>query len=201
MNGVNTNSEGVTAYRNVNIVYSDLTQQYNALVDVLQEQAVSVALFASPDCFQHYSDGILIPEQCSLSDFSNGCKVNHAVLAVGYGNYQNAGNTNTNQKNPAYIRYKNSYGENYGDGGYINIAATALPSDYAATTQCTKGLLNTLYNPMYPVNSACDGEICGESNLTSSANSIAKPYSSSDNGIYMAVPVATLLSMVIAFAF
>lgn len=201
MNSVDS-SQGVLAYDNKYLTSEDPNEQFDSIVGVLQQQAVSVVLYAKADCFAHYSSGILIPEQCRSSQITDDCTVDHAVLAVGYGNYQNADNTDPNQADPAYLTIKNSWGDGWGENGYIRMVATALPTDYALTSQCTSGLLNVFYQPMYPTQSQCTGDMCGEANLTSSANSIPTELLYSGSNGFFTLPLVTAgLSMIFAFAF
>ncbi|XP_061676257.1 procathepsin L-like isoform X2 [Syngnathoides biaculeatus] len=66
---------------------------------------VSVAVDASRPTFAFYSSGVYDDASCSR-------KVNHAVLAVGYGAL----------RGKPYWLVKNSWGFSYGDGGYIRMA-------------------------------------------------------------------------------
>ncbi|KAF5282974.1 hypothetical protein FQA39_LY04845 [Lamprigera yunnana] len=89
------------------------------LIDENDEQAlemavatigpVAVAIDASQDSFQFYSDGVYFDPQCksSIED------LNHAVLVVGFDVEPNG------QK---YWLIKNSYGSEWGIGGYMKIA-------------------------------------------------------------------------------
>merc|ERR1719322_1101068 len=62
---------------------------------------VSVAIDASHRSFQFYSHGIYDEPDCSPQ------ALDHGVLAVGYG--------------PGYFLVKNSWGETWGDGGYVKM--------------------------------------------------------------------------------
>lgn len=68
---------------------------------------VPVTIDASLDSFLHYHQGIYYDPQCSWY------QLNHAVLVVGYG---------TDEKHGDYWIVKNSYGEEWGDKGYIKMA-------------------------------------------------------------------------------
>ncbi|XP_050296911.1 procathepsin L-like [Anthonomus grandis grandis] len=72
---------------------------------------VAVGIEVVPD-FQFYSDGVYFSKDCSQNEGN----VNHAMLIVGYGQEPNG------QK---YWLVKNSYGTNWGLGGYIKMAKDA----------------------------------------------------------------------------
>ncbi|KAG8449845.1 hypothetical protein GDO86_016496 [Hymenochirus boettgeri] len=67
---------------------------------------VSVGIDAGLSSFQFYSKGIYYDKDCKAAD------INHAVLAVGYGI----------QKKAKYWIIKNSWGEEWGNKGYILMA-------------------------------------------------------------------------------
>ncbi|XP_074834189.1 procathepsin L-like [Carettochelys insculpta] len=69
---------------------------------------VSVAVDASSFHFHFYKSGVFTNSQCSH-------RVNHAMLAVGYGTSQENG------KNTAYWLLKNSWSEQWGEKGYIRL--------------------------------------------------------------------------------
>ena len=68
----------------------------------------SVAIDASHESFQFYSEGVYREEECSSDN------LDHGVLAVGYGIDEESGS--------AYWLVKNSWSKNWGDDGYIKIA-------------------------------------------------------------------------------
>ncbi|XP_062013011.1 zingipain-1-like [Rosa rugosa] len=74
------------------------------LLKAVSKQPVSVSIDASGEAFQHYSSGV----------FSGNCGTNlhHAVAAIGYG---------TTEGEIDYWLLKNSWGETWGENGYMKI--------------------------------------------------------------------------------
>ena len=73
----------------------------------LQQQPLAVAIEADKFVFQTYKSGVLDSAKC-------GTKLDHAVLAVGYGTDEESGKD--------YWLVKNSWGSSWGDKGYIKLA-------------------------------------------------------------------------------
>ena len=100
-------------------------ESVSALKIALNLQPVSVNV----DCnivFEFYSSGIFNSPLC-------GTNINHAVLAVGYGHDEPTGLD--------YWLIKNSFGEEWGEQGYIRMAAVDGPGICAVT----------MTHPSYPV--------------------------------------------------
>ncbi|CAG7874661.1 unnamed protein product [Brassica rapa] len=75
-----------------------------ALLEAVSRQPVSISMDASGDGFMHYSGGVY--------DGPCGTSSNHAVTFVGYG---------MTQDGTKYWLAKNSWGETWGENGYIRI--------------------------------------------------------------------------------
>lgn len=76
-----------------------------ALTNAIYNQPVSVAIEADTSLFQFYSGGIINSKKC-------GTKLDHAVLAVGYGE----------ENGLKYYIVKNSWSSKWGEDGYVRIA-------------------------------------------------------------------------------
>jgi C1A family cysteine protease len=83
-------------------------QSYSAaqLLAAIAQGPVSVTVEADKMAFQGYTGGILNSAAC-------GTQLDHAITAVGYGN----------KNGQSYYIVRNSWGPNWGDQGYIMIAA------------------------------------------------------------------------------
>jgi len=97
-----------------------------ALMAAVAQQPVSVAVEADGSDWQFYSGGVLT-DSC-------GVNLDHGVLVVGYGTDSSQGD---------YWKVKNSWGPDWGDGGYIRIGRG---SKFDANGEC-----GILMDPSYPV--------------------------------------------------
>jgi len=126
-----TGVDGTCNYKKAETVsantgYSFVTpNNANDLLTAIVSSPVSVAIEADQSVFQFYTSGVI----------STGCgdTIDHAVLAVGY--------TTVNGKQ-AYI-VKNSWGESWGDQGYVYISTDAKPNG-------GEGVCGILYQPVVP---------------------------------------------------
>ncbi|KAF2073003.1 hypothetical protein CYY_005681 [Polysphondylium violaceum] len=80
-----------------------------SLLEAIQKSPVAIAIDAGQRSFQHYQSGVYYDSKCSRVHLS------HAVLLVGYG-------TDETSVNPNYWIVKNSWGEAWGQQGYVYMA-------------------------------------------------------------------------------
>ena len=107
--------------------YSDvISSNEKALKRAVAQQPVSVAIQANTQSFQHYAGGI-------YSDINCGTQLDHGVLVVGYGTEL--------LKGIDYWIVKNSWGESWGDNGYIKILRNFNDS---------RGLCGIAMQPSFP---------------------------------------------------
>lgn len=97
-----------------------------SLKAAVSRQPVSVAIEADTFYFQSYSSGVLTSDKC-------GTKLDHGVLAVGYGT----------ENGNDYWLVKNSWGTSWGDKGYVKIGRSDSTND--------PGICGIAMQPSYPV--------------------------------------------------
>merc|ERR1712025_1038312 len=93
-----------------------------AMVKEMQNGPIAVG-FMVTDGFRTYSSGVYV-ESGLKSEFNPIVPINHAVLAVGYGECSaNDDNCNNDPANEGlkYWIVKNSWGKSFGMDGYFNI--------------------------------------------------------------------------------
>jgi cathepsin L len=89
--------------------YKDITAGSEAaLTTAIAQQPISVAIDASHNSFQLYKSGVYYEAACSSS------RLDHGVLAIGYGTDDATGN--------AFYLVKNSWGTSWGTQGYIQMS-------------------------------------------------------------------------------
>jgi C1A family cysteine protease len=101
-----------TSYAKISKCYDVESNNQLALKHAVFMQPVSVAIEADTFSFQSYSSGVLDTPKC-------GTKLDHGVLIVGYGE----------EDGKLYWLVKNSWGESWGDNGYIKIARSESEND------------------------------------------------------------------------
>ena len=103
--GSNFSCQKCTRVKNSNIVsIVDVNHTEDALMQAISKQPVAIAIEADSIMFQFYKEGV----------FNSHCGTNldHGVLLIGYGI----------ENNNKYWLVKNSWGEQWGDSGYIKMA-------------------------------------------------------------------------------
>ena len=96
------------------------------LMEAVSLGPVSIAIEADTRYFQFYKSGILDSADC-------GTNLDHGVLIVGYGS----------EDGKPYWLVKNSWGESWGDEGYVKILRSNSTDD--------KGICGVAMQPSYPV--------------------------------------------------
>lgn len=97
-----------------------------ALKEAVSKQPVSVAIEADTRTFQLYSSGVLTSDAC-------GTNLDHGVLVAGYGT----------ENGTPYWLVKNSWGETWGEDGYIKIGRS--------DSESSKGICGIAMQPSYPI--------------------------------------------------
>jgi len=87
----------------------------SALKKAVSQQPVSVAIEADQRSFQLYAGGVYHAKDC-------GTQLDHGVLVVGYGIDHNSSNVIIPGATKKFWKIKNSWSEQWGEGGYIRIA-------------------------------------------------------------------------------
>jgi len=95
-------SEGVLTVTDFDYLQSKPASQFQAAI---AKQPVAILVEADKQVFQLYRTGVLTSEEC-------GTRVDHAVLAAGYG---------TDEEGQDYFLVKNSWSASWGDNGYLKI--------------------------------------------------------------------------------
>merc|ERR1719436_2113614 len=125
--------------------------------------AVATGIYASDRGLSNVNKGVF--DQCSTT------KINHAVTVVGYGTWCQGSNCKD------YWLIKNSWGDNWGDGGYVKIARGKMAcgiGQNCALTECTKSGYAApapKAPPPAPIppNQICDiSKLYGKNNITGS---------------------------------
>lgn len=100
----NAKNSGATDKGFVDIPEGDEDKLKQALATI---GPVAVAIDASHESFQFYSEGVYFEPECDSQN------LDHGVLAVGYG---------TDEKGQDYYIVKNSWGSSWGDKGFVKMA-------------------------------------------------------------------------------
>jgi len=105
--------------------FIDVDNTVEDLVAAIARQTVSVAIEADKNSFRFYKSGVYSDEKC-------GNHLDHGVLAVGYGA----------ENETDYFLIRNSWGETWGDDGYIKLA------QQSKTVNGTCGVLTAASRPI-----------------------------------------------------
>lgn len=97
------------------------------LKEAVSNGPVSIAIEADTSVFQHYTGGVISSASC-------GTNLDHGVLVVGYG---------TDGDGTMWWLVKNSWGNTWGDNGYVKISRTESEND--------KGVCGIAMQPSYPI--------------------------------------------------
>lgn len=108
----NKKTIGATCSGFVDITSGDETALQQAVATI---GPVSIAIDVTEDKFMFYKSGIFVDDECSNQRES----LNHGVLVVGYGSNST---DNAGGKSMDYWLVKNSWGESWGESGYIRMA-------------------------------------------------------------------------------
>lgn len=104
------------------VSHTDIAQSDNAFMTALLNGPVSVAIDASNRDYQLYKSGVYVGE-C-------GNELDHGVLLVGYGEEVS---WSVSVSGLSYYKIKNSWGENWGESGYMRMGRGAK---YGKNGQC-----------------------------------------------------------------
>jgi|Transcript_10696 C1A family cysteine protease len=113
----------------VSTFYDVPAGEEKSLLAALAMQPISVAIQADQFAFQFYKGGVLTDDSCGKN-----AQLDHGVLAVGYGSDL--------ETNEPYFIVKNSWGETWGENGYIRMSR-ASKNEY--------GMCGILKMASYPV--------------------------------------------------
>ena len=131
--------------------------------------AVATGIYASDRGLSNINKGVF--DKCSTT------KINHAVTVVGYGT----------QGGKAYWLIKNSWGDNWGDGGYVKIVRGKTACGIAqncALTECSKTGYASPAPQAPPPAPIPANQICDISKLYNNSN-ITGTYTLTTTGMYL----------------
>ena len=130
--------------------------EYRPLIEAVLEGPLSVAVAVSDD-FEFYESGIFRCDRSSKKKKkARQCwEINHAVQLVGYGTREKKG------KSEKYWIVRNSWGERWGEAGYIRLARYGEGKEPCGEDTKTKD--GSACGPPYPKKE----RVCGESGILS----------------------------------